>query len=155
MFLSDTFRVLDRHECLRLLAGVSVGRVVYTRQALPAVLPVNFWLDADASSVVLRSSAESDLVRAVDGFVVAFEADEFSAAERSGWSVVVTGRAAVVGDPEERERLAGGGPGSWMPLRDAVVVRIETTMVTGRQLRGGPEGPGERDAAGGGGAPGA
>ncbi|MFE7323608.1 pyridoxamine 5'-phosphate oxidase family protein [Streptomyces sp. NPDC057565] len=132
---NDAFRTLDRQECLRLLAKVPVGRVVYTRQALPAVLPINFSLDADAS-VLLCTSPDSDLVHAIDGVVVAFEADEFDAATRSGWSVVVTGRATVLTDPAEHERLSQTGPSSWMPLRDAVFVRIESDMVTGRELRG-------------------
>lgn len=124
---------MDRQECLRLMAEVPVGRVVYTRQALPAVLPVNFALAADAS-VLLRTSAGSDLVRAVDGVVVAFEADAFDAQSRSGWSVVVTGRATVVTDPVEHERLLRTGPRSWMPIEEDVFVRIEATMVTGREL---------------------
>ncbi|MFC8373543.1 pyridoxamine 5'-phosphate oxidase family protein [Streptomyces sp. NPDC057239] len=135
MSRNDAFRALDRQECLRLLAGVPVGRVIYTRQALPAVLPVNFSLDTDAS-VLLATSPGSDLVRAVDGTVVAFEADEFQAEARSGWSVIVTGRATVVTDPAEHERLVRTGPASWMPLRETVFVRIEAEMVTGRELRG-------------------
>ncbi|SMF40300.1 Nitroimidazol reductase NimA, pyridoxamine 5'-phosphate oxidase superfamily [Streptomyces sp. Amel2xC10] len=119
-----------------MLGKVPVGRVVYTRQALPAVLPINFSLDTDAS-VLLCTSPGSDLVRAIDGVVVAFEADEFNAATRSGWSVVVTGRASVVTDRAEHERLTQTGPTSWMPLRDVVFVRIESEMVTGRELNGG------------------
>ncbi|MEU3347674.1 pyridoxamine 5'-phosphate oxidase family protein [Streptomyces sp. NPDC006700] len=130
---NDGFRSMDRQECLRLMAEVPVGRVVYTRQALPAVLPVNFALAADAS-VLLRTSAGSDLVRAVDGVVVAFEADAFDAESRSGWSVVVTGRATVVTDPVEHEHLLRTGPRSWMPIEEDVFVRIEATMVTGREL---------------------
>ncbi|MFD5650543.1 pyridoxamine 5'-phosphate oxidase family protein [Streptomyces sp. NPDC127039] len=131
----NAFRALDRQESLHLLAKVPVGRVVYTRQALPAVLPINFCLDTDAS-VLLRTSPDSDLVRAIDGVVVAFEADEFDAATQSGWSVVVTGRAAVVTDPAEHGRLLQAGPTSWMTLREAVFVRIESEMVTGRELNG-------------------
>jgi nitroimidazol reductase NimA-like FMN-containing flavoprotein (pyridoxamine 5'-phosphate oxidase superfamily) len=135
MFQNDAFRALDRPQCLRLLGKVPVGSVVYTRQALPAVLPVNFSLDTDGS-VLLRTSRGSDLVRAVDGVVVAFEADEFDASTRSGWSVVVTGRATTVTDPAEHERLSQIGPASWMPLRDPVFVRIVSEMVTGRELQG-------------------
>ncbi|MFE1248352.1 pyridoxamine 5'-phosphate oxidase family protein [Streptomyces sp. NPDC058735] len=134
MFTNDSFRALERQECLRLLAKAPVGRVVYTRYALPAVLPVNFALDTDGS-VVLRTSPDSDLVAGVDGVVVAFEADEFDTAARSGWSVVVTGRATVVTDPAERERLSQAGTVSWTPPREAVFVRIESTMITGRELR--------------------
>ncbi|MFF0224012.1 pyridoxamine 5'-phosphate oxidase family protein [Streptomyces sp. NPDC004629] len=135
MFHNDGFRALDRQECLRLLAKVPVGRVVYTRRALPAVLPVNFSLDTD-SSVLLCTSASSDLVRAIDGVVVAFEADDFDAATRSGWSVVVTGRASVVSDPAEHERLSRTGPRSWVVTQDGVYVRIEAEMVTGREIAG-------------------
>ncbi|MGQ4388638.1 pyridoxamine 5'-phosphate oxidase family protein [Streptomyces sp. SAS_270] len=135
MSQNDAFRALDRQECLRLLTKVPVGRVVYTRQALPAVLPINFSLDTD-SSVLLCTSPDSNLAHAIDGVVVAFEADEFDAATQSGWSVVVTGRATVVTDPDEHERLSQTGPSSWMPLHDAAFVRIESEMVTGRELWG-------------------
>lgn len=54
----DGFRELDRQWCLCLLARASVGRVVHTRHALPAVLPVHFSLDAN-SAVVLRTAADS------------------------------------------------------------------------------------------------
>ncbi|MFD6229681.1 pyridoxamine 5'-phosphate oxidase family protein [Streptomyces sp. NPDC060232] len=135
MLQNDGFRALDRQECLLLMTKVPVGRVVYTRQALPAVLPINFSLDADAA-VLLCTSPTSDLVDAIDGAVVAFEADGFDAATRSGWSVVVTGRASVVTDPAERERLARYSPHSWMPSRDRVFVRIECEMITGRELMG-------------------
>lgn len=135
MLKNDAFRALDRQESLRLLTKAPVGRVVYTRQALPAVLPINFSLDTDAS-IVLRTSPGSELVRAIDGVVVAFEADEFDAATRSGWSVVVTGKATLVTDPAEHDRLTQTGPTSWMPLREGVFVRIESEMVTGRELNG-------------------
>jgi nitroimidazol reductase NimA-like FMN-containing flavoprotein (pyridoxamine 5'-phosphate oxidase superfamily) len=138
MFHSDGFRALDRQECLRLLAKVPVGRVVYTRRALPAVLPVNFCLDTD-SSVLLRTSASSGLLRAIDGVVVAFEADDFKGdlkAVQQGWSVVVTGKAAVVTDPAEHERLSRTGPRSWAVAHDGVFVRIGSEMVTGRECTG-------------------
>ncbi|MEU6538529.1 pyridoxamine 5'-phosphate oxidase family protein [Streptomyces sp. NPDC047000] len=150
MFPDDCFRALDREECLRLLAKVPVGRVVYTRQALPAVLPVNFCLDASEAArapgpphapdtcVVLCTSPGSGLVRAIDGVVVAFEADDFDGAARSGWSVVVTGRAGVVTDPAEHERLLQDGPKTWMPLEEIRFLRIEATLVTGREIRGMP-----------------
>lgn len=135
MLHDGDFRPLDRQDCLRLLGEAPVGRVVYTERALPAVLLVGFCLDAD-SSVVLRTSGASDLVRAVDGAVVAFEADEFDAVTRSGWSVVVTGRATVVTDAAEHARLRERGPDSWMPGRAGTLVRIEAEMVTGRLLTG-------------------
>lgn len=146
MHQNDGFRELDRQECLRLLAKAPVGRVVYTRHALPAVLPVNFFLD-EASSVVLRTSADSELARAVDRVVVAFEADEVDAAAHAGWSVVVTGRAAVVTDSALRERLSRTGPRSWAAAPREVFVRIEAELVTGRELTGGRTAYGENLSA--------
>ncbi|MFK4105319.1 pyridoxamine 5'-phosphate oxidase family protein [Streptomyces sp. NPDC019531] len=133
MYPNDGFRELDRHECLRLLAQAPVGRIVHTRQALPAVLPVNFCLDQDGA-VLLRTSAASELAGAIDGAVVAFEADEVDAAAHSGWSVVVTGGAMVVTDPAEQKRLARTGPRSWVASPDEIFVRIEPELVTGREL---------------------
>lgn len=133
MYANDGFRELDRQECLRLLAGAPVGRIVYTRRALPAVLPVNFRLDHD-SAVLVRTSASSELVAAIDAAVVAFEVDEVDAATHSGWSVVVTGTAAVVTDPAEHARLLRTGPRSWVPAPREVFVRIDPELVTGREL---------------------
>ena len=81
-----------------------------------------------------------NLLRAIDGVVVAFEADDFHPGRRAGWSVVVTGRAAVVTDPAEHERLLRTGPRSWMPMRDGVFVRIDAEMVITDALT--IEGPG-------------
>lgn len=136
MYSNDGFRELERHECLRRLAKVPVGRIVHTRQALPAVLPVNFSLDHDGA-VLLRTSAASELVRAIDGSVVAFEVDEVDAVAHSGWSVVVTGSATVVTDLAEHERLTRTGPSSWVPSPQEVFVRVEPELVTGRELVGG------------------
>src|SRR5690349_16081131 len=136
MDANDGFRELGRQECLALLATVSVGRVVYTRQALPAVLSVNFSLDRDGA-VVLRTSVASELESAIEGAVVAFEADEVDAAAHSGWSVVILGQAAVVTDPVEHARLLRAGPRSWAPASREVFVRIAQELVTGRALVGG------------------
>ncbi|WP_405623261.1 pyridoxamine 5'-phosphate oxidase family protein [Streptomyces sp. NBC_00076] len=137
MYANDGFRELDRQECVRLLVQVPVGRIVYTRQALPAVLPVNFCLDRDGA-ILVRTSASSELVSAIDGAVVAFEADEVDAAAHSGWSVVVTGAATLVTDPAEHAQLLRTGPRSWVPAPLEVFLRIDPELVTGRQLFGGP-----------------
>jgi nitroimidazol reductase NimA-like FMN-containing flavoprotein (pyridoxamine 5'-phosphate oxidase superfamily) len=39
--------VLDRDECLRLLATATLGRIGLTSQSLPTVLPVNFILEGE------------------------------------------------------------------------------------------------------------
>ncbi|MER6567839.1 pyridoxamine 5'-phosphate oxidase family protein [Streptomyces sp. NPDC001093] len=136
MYPNDGFREFGRGECLRLLATAPVGRIVHTRKALPAVLPVNFRLDHDGA-VVLRTAAASELARAVDGAVVAFEADAVDAVAQAGWSVVVTGRAEVVTDEAELRRLDRIGLCSWVPSPEEVYVRIEPELVSGRELLAG------------------
>ncbi|WP_373463572.1 pyridoxamine 5'-phosphate oxidase family protein [Streptomyces sp. B4I13] len=61
-------------------------------------------------AVLLSTSAAAELVRAVDGAVVAFETDDVDAAGRSGWSVVVTGPAAVVAAPPGTSAWVCGRP---------------------------------------------
>ncbi|MFJ4809609.1 pyridoxamine 5'-phosphate oxidase family protein [Streptomyces longwoodensis] len=133
MYPNDGFRELGRQQCLRLLVTAPVGRIVYTRQALPVITPVNFGLDADGA-VLLRTSTASELAHAVDGAVVAFEADEVDADTHSGWSVVVTGRAGIVTDPAEAARLERVTPNSYAPSPEGVFVRIEPELITGREL---------------------
>ena len=64
---------LSRDECMRLMGSVPVGRIVYTRQALPAVELVNFTLDD--GDIIIRTDAGGKLAAATRGAVVAFEAD--------------------------------------------------------------------------------
>jgi uncharacterized protein len=85
---------LGRAECLRLLRSAAVGRLAYTRSALPVVRPVSFRLEE--GGVVIPSRSGSPLLDAVRGAVVAFEVDSYDA-ERTGWTVSVVGPSRVVG----------------------------------------------------------
>lgn len=85
----EHFAVLDEVECYRLLAGESVGRVVYTDGALPAITPVNYVLEG--RRILFRTAADSRLAHGVIDAVVAFEVDSLDSARSTGWSVVVTG----------------------------------------------------------------
>ncbi|WP_327072615.1 pyridoxamine 5'-phosphate oxidase family protein [Kitasatospora purpeofusca] len=90
---------LDEARALELLRRAGVGRVVYTVGALPAVLPVRFRLDP-LGGVLLSTVPGSELARAVDGAVIAFEADEVDGADGTGWCVTVLGRAEIRIAPE-------------------------------------------------------
>ncbi|MFE6872131.1 pyridoxamine 5'-phosphate oxidase family protein [Kitasatospora sp. NPDC057692] len=124
-------RELDETRALELLGRSGVGRVVYTVGALPAVLPVRFRLDA-LGGVLLSTAADSELARAVDGAVIAFEADEVDDTDGTGWCVTVLGRA------ELREPSAAPNPSpapSPAPASGArVEIRIAPELVVGRDL---------------------
>ena len=96
------FARLDRSESPRLLATVPVGRLIFTVDALPAVRLMNFVL-ADGL-ILMRTAVGSAVARKVDGVVVTFEADELDVAACSGWSATVTGRAALVTNPDAAAR---------------------------------------------------
>jgi hypothetical protein len=129
---SDSIR-LDRAESLRLLAGVPVGRVIFTVNALPTVRLMNFAL-VDGL-IVLRTAADTTVHRKLDGMIVAFEADQLDAATSSGWSVMVTGRAAIVADPGAIAQYQAVSLAPWAAgVRDQFVT-ITTELVEGRQVR--------------------
>ncbi|MEC3917888.1 pyridoxamine 5'-phosphate oxidase family protein [Nocardia sp. CDC160] len=125
---------LSRTESLRLLASVPFGRVVFTRDALPAIRPVNHIVDGD--QVIVRTRLSSRLtttVRADSEVVVAFEADEIDPVRRLGWSVVVTGIARTVTDPMRVARY-DRQVRPWIDGLMDTIVAIEPTLVTGVRL---------------------
>jgi hypothetical protein len=119
---------------MSLLGSVSLGRIVFTARALPAVRPVTHLVDGD--HVVIRTDRSAAIIselRARAGTVVAYEADAIDMTERLGWSVIVVGLAHRVIDPDEaaccRQALrpwAGG-------VKDQVIA-IHADMVTGFRL---------------------
>ena len=124
--------VLPRRECLRLLASAHVGRIVYSRQALPAVEPVDFFLDGE--TVVIRVNEASRLAKAIERAVVAFEADEYDAAAGTGWSVTIVGESFDVAKPNEVARLSGLVREHWAQDGKDHLVRISTPSVTGHRI---------------------
>jgi uncharacterized protein len=123
---------LSRDECLRLMASVPIGRIVFTRQALPAVELVNFALDH--GDIVIRTDRGGKLAAATREAVVAFEADCVDAASQLGWSVTVIGQSREVTDSAEKERLGQIGLKSWAPGERAHFIRISPVILNGRRL---------------------
>jgi uncharacterized protein len=78
---------------------------------------------------VAMVSADSTVARKVHGDIVVFEADDLDAATGSGWSVTVTGRAALISDPEAADRYRSVPLVPWAPGgRDQfVTITIELT----------------------------
>jgi uncharacterized protein len=133
---------LSRAECIRLMGTVPIGRIVYTRQALPAVEVVNFAL-ADGD-IVIRTSAEGKLAAATRGAVVAFEADSVDLGSHVGWSVTAVGQARLV-TGKTAEHLEGVALTPWAPGPHTHFICIQPTIVNGRWL-GGEELDGDCDA---------
>lgn len=121
--------VLDRDECLALLATTDLGRLVYTSQAMPAVQPVRFVLRGD--SVLCRVPARSALFAGVFDSVVAFTVDSFAPGVASGWFVTVVGRASYVRDDD---LSAEASPSWWVPTPNERTIRIPIESISGRRI---------------------
>ncbi|MDH2387932.1 pyridoxamine 5'-phosphate oxidase family protein [Streptomyces sp. HNM0663] len=128
---------LDRAEALRLLGSVSLGRIVFTERALPAVRPVNHVMDGGDIIVRLHDGASLAAIVAptnASGVVVAYEADVIDPVSHLGWSVVVTGYARRVTDEGLLARYAEQLiPWAACPPMNGAL-RIRPDLVTGARL---------------------
>lgn len=139
MYPNDGFRELGREECLRLLVTAPIGRIVRTRQALPALLPVHFALDGDGA-VLLRTAAASE---PAGPSMVPWWPSRLTRSTRSTPARTSAGvSSSPVTPPSSRTGPhTHGRPAqarlSWVPVPREVFVRIEPELVTERALVGG------------------
>jgi uncharacterized protein len=132
MIVDQGLELLTDDQARQLLAGGEVGRVGITIGSLPAIFPVNYRLIDGA--VVFRTAPGSKMSAATEGAVVAFEVDDYQLADRSGWSVLLVGRAEVVDDDEVAVKVAAARLEPLVDSPRTVIVRIAPTFVSGRRL---------------------
>jgi uncharacterized protein len=126
------FLRLDRSESLRLLGTAQVGRLIFTVNALPAVRLMNFAV-VDGL-IVVRTAADTTVARKVDDVIVALEADDLDVSTSSGWSVVVTGRARRVSDPDLIARYRNVSLTPWAAGERDQFLTITMEMLEGRRV---------------------
>ena len=130
--------ILPLDECLRLLASVPVGRVGFFADGELVILPVNHAVDGQ--DLVFRTARGTKLSAAEGQSLVAFEADEYDQETRSGWSVLVNGRAEVVYDDADIRRLSHLSLHAWVlhswatAAQRPVWIRIRPVSVSGRRV---------------------
>ena len=125
--------IIDRKECLELLAGEVLGRIAVIEGSGPLILPVNYALHGTrwcSGPVPARSW------RRVTGARGASRSMGTIAATRSGWSVVVRGRLEEVTafNPKllaQVEDLAE----PWLGTERPFVVRLVPAIISGRRIR--------------------
>jgi uncharacterized protein len=132
--------VLDREQCLRLLADDDVGRLAVIAGNTPTIFPVNYALDGD--TIVFRTDPGTKLAHGPRARA-SFEVDGFDRARRTGWSVVASGRLEEVTHYDAAifdrvralsiEPWAGGDKVHWM--------RLVPDRVTGRRIGPARRGP--------------
>jgi nitroimidazol reductase NimA-like FMN-containing flavoprotein (pyridoxamine 5'-phosphate oxidase superfamily) len=127
--------ILPLDQCLRLLGSVPVGRVGFFADGEMVILPVNHVVDGQ--DLVFRTARGSKLSAAEGQGLVCFEADHYDEHSRAGWSVVITGRAELVYEESEIERLSRHDLHPWVTAVERPFwIRIRATSVSGRQAPG-------------------
>ncbi len=126
---------MDRAECLTLLDRAGIGRVVHSEKGIPVALPVNLCVyDGD---VVFATDEGSKLDAAVHGTVVSVEVDDIDRIYHTGWSVLVTGIAELIAEPHDLEWVGHLPLQPWAPGPHRFLVRVPSTVVSGRRIRRG------------------
>jgi len=124
-----TLQALEVPECLELLATEEVGRLGVVAGGRPEIFPVNYVLDGNG--ILFRTAPGTKLDAAAGGAVV-FEVDHLDRSTRTGWSVVVHGRAALYTrfDSPVMQRASN----LWWASPKDHLLRITPDVITGRRL---------------------
>lgn len=122
---------LTEEHCEAHLAAGGVGRVVYSTDRGPVALPVNFEF-TDGDIILSTDLAKANHLE--EQAVVGFEVDRVDEAVSEGWSVLVSGQARRVDDPDEVVRLSSLDLEPWAGGTRHALVKITPVTVTGRVI---------------------
>ncbi len=123
--------ILDDASCLGLLGTETVGRLGFSAQALPVILPVNYVLQH--RTIVFSSESGEKLRAAEDRAVACFEIDSFDPLGHDGWSVLATGRLAPV-EPDRAALLAAYPIAHWALRGERHFVELPIELLSARRL---------------------
>lgn len=123
---------LDVDECWAHLGQRWVGRLAVSVSNRPDIFPVNYVVDSGA--VVVQTAPGFKLAAAVLGSGVAFEVDEIDEVTRTGWSVVIHGKATEVESVEGLLEAQDLHVGPWAAGEKNHFIRIEPDEITGRRI---------------------
>jgi nitroimidazol reductase NimA-like FMN-containing flavoprotein (pyridoxamine 5'-phosphate oxidase superfamily) len=126
-------RMLSPAECFDLLEPGGIGRVGFTAADGMMMLPVNFAVTA--KTIIFRTAPDTLLALYASG-QVSFEADCLNEALRTGWSVLVQGRARQVTGEREIEQLQNRTHlEPWAAGARDVYIRITPARISGRRIQ--------------------
>jgi uncharacterized protein len=123
---------LDERECWRLMRIARIGRLGFTENALPVILPAHFVVrDAE---VVLATLPDGRVTSAAGSAIVAFEVDGYDPATREGWCVSTFGRSRLITDPREIKDLDELDFAPWSGNPDRRYIAVEPSHLRGKAL---------------------
>jgi nitroimidazol reductase NimA-like FMN-containing flavoprotein (pyridoxamine 5'-phosphate oxidase superfamily) len=123
---------LGDRACWELLGAGEVGRVAVVVDGAPQIFPVNYL--ALERAIYFRTDEGTKLRGLVDDRRVAFEIDGVDPMRRTGWSVLVNGRAEVVTDSLLLRRLREQPLHPWAVGPKSTWVRVSPLAVSGRRI---------------------
>lgn len=124
---------LSQEKCFELLSGGVVGRVALCTPDGPHIVPVNYSVVDRA--IIFRTSAYSVLAQHSRGSRLAFEVDHLDYERHRGWSVVATGTAETVEDPDDLAAIRDlWDPRPWAGGTRLLYLRLPYDALTGRRL---------------------
>ena len=129
------FEVLTHSECVAFLDQEEVGRIAWTAESRPTLVPVNYAWDGEA--IVVRTDPGTKLL-ALHEAEVAFEIDRIDRNRKEGWSVVVQGTA--IETPLDQWPASARRPDElylqpWAPGAKMHWVRVLPRVISGRRIR--------------------
>ena len=110
---------LSASECWDLLSRQSIGRLALSVQALPAILPVQYYVEGDSLAICLGHFRAAD--RSIDNSVAAFGVDAIDLGSWSGLSVQVLGTLSRQPVPGAASDCGQPGAGQVVWLTPATV----------------------------------
>jgi len=124
---------LSYGKCRELLAAGVFGRVGVCTPQKPLILPVNYAVVGEA--IIFRTTPHGAVANRDWDSPIAFEVDHVDYADHKGWSVLATGRAERIEDPDEIARIKRTWePQPWAGGDRPLYVRLAWDELTGRRL---------------------
>jgi transcriptional regulator with XRE-family HTH domain len=120
-------------ECRGYLAAGGVGRFLFVADRGPVAIPVNYRMLGD--DIVFRASGATSVPAGAGQPRVSFDVDHLDDALSEGWSVLVSGHAALITDPAELSRAVALDITPWAGGDRDTFIKIVAREVTGRRIR--------------------
>lgn len=126
-------RELTEVECWTHLACSTVGRIAYVDPLGPVILPFNYVVQDGL--IWIRTASYNQLALHLSGQAVAFEVDHQDEHLRTGWSVLVRGRADHALRDDSRAVNGWPDPEPWPDGNRSMVFCVTPREVSGRSVQ--------------------
>jgi nitroimidazol reductase NimA-like FMN-containing flavoprotein (pyridoxamine 5'-phosphate oxidase superfamily) len=132
---TSRFVEMPGNQSVGLLAATQVGRVAWHGPTGLQIVPVSYAYHRD--TVVFSASSDSLLSELASAIDVVLEIDDLDQTYKTGWSVVIHGRAEAVPEPQELRRLwtLDGVAAPWTPGARDLCIQIRPSRISGRVLQ--------------------